>query len=224
LETNYKGEQIKRMSKFVFNGTDVVGHKIDKILAKGDEYVIYEVLGLPAQESIRIYIDTFEEVNNEPIDRVNKIKPHFDEFLSILFKYGCDSSFKKRASNAVAMAINGNVEEAKCLFDKIKLDAKQEYSERILGRLSYQSGALIFSFIIGLIFVLINLNEYFSSETLLLKNILIAAIFSSFGGFLSISLRIKEIVIDRGLSRLTYLVMGGGCNEFCVTAYHKLLY
>ncbi|TMP33444.1 hypothetical protein [Pseudoalteromonas rubra] len=206
--SNYKDKQIERMNKFVVNGTDSLGYKIEKVLAKGDEYVIYEVAGLPIQESIRIYIDTLKEVDEEPVERVNEIKPHFDEFLSVLFKYDCDSSYKKRASNAVAMAINGKLEEAKALFEKIKSDATQEYTEKILGRFSYQSGALLLSIILILVLGLSHLNGFSQSDAKIVWDVSLAAIFSSFGGFLSISLRLKDITIDRGLNRFTYLLMG----------------
>jgi len=209
-EDIYKEEQIKRLSKFVINEMDTVGYKIEKILAKGDEYVIYEVSGLPAQESIRVYVDTIVEEDKAPIERFNKIKPDFDEFLSILFKYDCDVSYKKRASSALTMAINGDLEGAQALFKNIKNDAQQEHLEKMKARLSYLSGSIL------LVFVLIILSifsYYIRATSLFINNIeffnlLFASTFASLGGFLSISLKIRSVVVDRGLGKIAYFLYG----------------
>jgi len=63
---------------------------------------------------------------------------------------------------------------------RIKLDAKQEYSERDIGTLILSKWRInIFIINLGLFFVIDKFDwSIFSSETLLLKNILIAAILS----------------------------------------------
>ncbi|WP_316674814.1 hypothetical protein [uncultured Tolumonas sp.] len=206
----YKIEQKARINSYVTGATDPLGYEIKKILARGDEYVIYEVSNLPPQESIRVAIDTILEQDTAAISRFNKIKPDFDEFISIHAKYECDVSFKKRAASAITMAINGDLDNAKLLFNKIKADAINDHSEKIYGKLSYQAGALFISLIllsISFCLYIFRLDEFVIKNQFLF-HIAIATAFAALGGFLSISIKMKELTIDKGLKKRVYFAYG----------------
>ncbi|MBT1066015.1 hypothetical protein KJY73_20745 [Bowmanella sp. Y26] len=205
-----KKEHQETMACFVIQGSDPIGRKINNIFSKADEYVIYEVENCQLHESIKVYIEHVDEAEDALIIRYNDIKPDFDEFISVLCKYSLDDSYKKRASTAITLALDGKSEEAKKIFTRLKQDAENEYTEKVKGRLSYQTGAIALCALISLISIPTYLfrNSDFVATNPVLFEILVLIALSSMGGVLSVSLNVKSLTIDRGLSLKTYFFLG----------------
>ena len=211
-EEEYKIKQKERLAKFVINGSDHLGYVIKHILAKGDEYVIYEIESTSPNESIRVYIDTIKEVDFEPVNNLNKIKPKFDEFMAIFFKLNCHPSYKKRASTAVSIAINGDISGSEELFDQIINDISKEHHEMIQGRIAYMNGAFALSllFIILTIYVYLTRTDQIIQQNIQFFKFLYISAFASLGGFLSISIKLNELIVEKSFSVLSYFLTGAG--------------
>ena len=206
----YKKEQVLRINSFKVGEKDPLGYEIKSILTRGDEYVVYEIKNVPSQESIRVVIDSILETDLDLLSRFNKTKSYLDEFMSLYAKYECDVSYKKRAANAIAMGISGDLEAAKPLFNKIKEDILKDHSDKIYGKLSYQAGALFISAMLltaSLLFYIFRATNFVENNRFLFQ-LMIATTFAALGGFLSISIKIKELTIDKGLKKRVYFAYG----------------
>ncbi|HIF9127761.1 TPA: hypothetical protein ACX6PG_000043 [Photobacterium damselae] len=209
-EELYKKAQRARLAKYLIGEKDGMGYTINKVYARGDEYVIYEAKELSDIESLKVVIDTEIENNREPIDNFSKVKDKFDKLKSVMYKSGMDASYKQRAASALVTGIMGNIDESKNLFKAIEDDALEEYKNKIYGRLFYLLGALVLT----MFFVAISLGVYFFRyEDFIKDNIHFAHVmygitFACFGGLFSVSLKAKEVYAQRAIGYWMFAVYG----------------
>lgn len=210
-----KEEAYQREQKQALTGVRVgeicpSGCKVVKIFARGDEYVIYEIESPNPVESIRVYIHTKVEENEQPVENFNKAKDAFDRIKSIIFKYSADSSYKQRAASALVLAIRGNVEEATKIFTKIENDAKSDFSQRVLGRLYYLLGAIILCGVACTLstYAYIHRQDAFFVKNSILLQFLYAAAYASIGGFFSVSLKAKDVWAQQAIQSWMYSLYG----------------
>ena len=210
IDQEYLAEQKKRMASYVVGGSNPSGQKIVKIYAKGDEYLIYDIDDPSPIESFRILIDTKEENDIEPIKGYNEVKDEFDRFKSAIYKTGADSSYKHRASHAITVAIGGDIDKSRELFKSIHEEVFSEFRERLYGRVAYFSGALVFVLLLTLIslFGYLNRSSEFVSSNAILLEYLVAISFAGYGGLLSVSIRVKELFVEKALNSLMYFTYG----------------
>lgn len=206
----YQEKQKEDLALYVIGGIDGSGNTINKIFAKGDEYVIYEVVGLPPIESIKVRIHTLIEENMVPILNFQKVKDSFDRIKSVLYKTGADSSYKQRAASAIVSAIYGEIEEAKKQFANIENDANEDYKQKIYGRLFYLLGATILTLTLSATCIL---SYLYRTELLFINNPKITSIinsisFSTLGGLISVSYNAREVIGQRAISYWMYSVYG----------------
>lgn len=209
-EDKYKKEQKERLSVYVVGEKDNMGYTINKIFARGDEYIIYEVREASDIESLKVVIDTAIEDNDEPVNNFHSVKDKFDRLKSVLYKSGADASYKQRAASALATAIRGGVEDSKKLFESIESDAEDDYRHQIYGRLVYLLGAILVVVILSLSSLTIYLNR---SSPFFLENHAIvflayAATYAALGGFFSVSMKAKEVFAQRAIAYWMYLIYG----------------
>ena len=210
IDQEYLKDQETRMASYVVGANNPSGQKIVNIYSKGDEYLIYDIDAFTPIESFRVLIDTREETDQEPDKRYNEVKDEFDIFKSVMYKTGADSSYKHRAAHAIAVAIAGDIDKARELFIKIQEDMTNEFRERLYGRLSYFGGAVIFVAVLTILSTLTYLmrdHEIVSSNIILLQY-LIGTTFAGYGGLLSVSIKIKELFIEKALNNWMYAVYG----------------
>jgi hypothetical protein len=207
---SYSEQQKIELASYSVGNKDKLGYNITKILCKGDEFVIYESNDLPHNENIRVAIHTQLEKDLAPIHNFQSIKPLYDEFLSIYAKLECDFSYKKRAASALSMAILGQIEESQSLFEKIMDDARKTHFEKISSRLVYQTGSILAVIIMCLISILAYL--YRDSEIIKNNHIIFSIVMvlssASIGGFLSISMKLGELNIEKNMHLACYFFLG----------------
>lgn len=210
-----KEEAYQREQKQALNGIKVgeicpTGCKVIKIFARGDEYVIYEIESTNPVESIRVYIHTKIEDNEQPVENFNKSKDAFDRIKSIIFKYSADSSYKQRAASALVLAIRGNVEDANKIFAKIESDARSDFSQRVLGRLYYLLGAIVLCGVVCSmsVYAYIHRQQVFFTENSMLLQFCYAAAYASIGGFFSVSLKAKDVWAQQAIQNWMYSLYG----------------
>ncbi|MGZ5620446.1 MAG: hypothetical protein ACXWFG_06225 [Methylobacter sp.] len=221
-QKDYEKETKEKMAKFVVGGTDTIGNTIKRIFSKGDEFVIYDISGVSSIESMKVFIRSKKEDDIELEKRYQLIKEEFSKFKSVLYKTNADLSYKWRAANAISVALCGNkdVDVAKRLLETITKEALDEYKEIQCGRLWYLCGALIFTLITTLVALGLYLlrTSDFVSNNQGLTLFVYASAFSAFGGLLSISIKLKEILIEKELDNIKYALYGAQRLLFSILA------
>lgn len=209
---DYKKESKEKLDKFVIGGKDTLGNTIERIFSKGDEFVIYDVAGVSPIESIKVFIRQEKKEDLTLEKNYNDVKEEFNKFKSVLYKTNADLSYRTRAAHAVSVALSGdrNVEKANALLHGIVIEALADYRDMQKGRLFYLAGALAISSIVIMVGIIAYLNRSsnFAFENTGLLIFLYSAAFSTFGGLFSISYKIKEIVIEKGLDKWKYFMFG----------------
>lgn len=214
-ETITKEEAYLREQKLAIESIKVgkecpSGCIVKKIYARGDEHVIYEIDSINSIESIRVYIHTKIEDDITPLSNFQKVKDRFDKAKSSIFKYSANSSYKQRAASALVTAIMGDVDEANKIFDNIESDAKEDFQQRVYGRIFYLLGAIVLGALICTSALLAHVwrgSEFFTSNYILL-HFLYAAAYASAGGFFSVSLKAKDVWAQQAINNWMYAIYG----------------
>ncbi|MNZ78253.1 hypothetical protein D3C78_968190 [compost metagenome] len=209
-EEVYIREQKSAISGIKVGDNCPLGSMVTKIFARGDEYVVYEIDSKSPIESIKVYIHTKVEDNEEPLNNFQKAKDRFDKIKSIIFKYGADSSYKQRTASAVVAAIRGDILEAERIFSNIENDAESDFKKRVYGRVFYLLGALILSALTCCFALLAYIHR--ESAILAQNSGLLIFIYSSayaaMGGLFSVSLKAKDVWVQQVISDWMYSIYG----------------
>ncbi|TAK60540.1 hypothetical protein [Methylobacter sp.] len=219
---DYKNETKERMAKYVSGGHDTIGNPIKNIFIKGDEFVIYEIDGASSIESMRVYIRTEKKDDIMLLKNYQSMQDEFNKFRSVLYKTNADSSYKYKAANAFAVALSGNkdVEKAKELLKAITEEALTEYKDTQSGRLWYLCGAVVVSVLTALTslgFYVMRTSEFVATNQGLMVFVYASA-FSAFGGLFSVSIKLKEILIEKALEHFKYAIYGAQRLLFSILA------
>jgi len=211
VHMDYADERKDRMSKFVVGAKDANGYEISYIYTRSDDFVIYGVKGVPMAEALRVHVDPKIE-SDEVIFAKNydQIKDELDKVKFEIYRTGVDESYIQRVAHAIPLALRNEPDKAKALLKQIAADVIEEYKNRQNGRLFYMLGALEVSFITSVVAVITYLmrDAIFVSHNQALGLLVYAVAFSSFGGLLSISMRLKELTLEKVLPRRMYLTYG----------------
>jgi hypothetical protein len=206
-ETKYKEDQIKRMESFAVGKKASSGDLITKILARGDEYVIFEIQTKYLSDSIRLQIDTIKEVDNTLTDRFNDIRSNFSKLKGLLYKVYDDSSLKVRIAHILAHGIMGKTVEANTQFEELITEINTEYSNQFKHRLRY----LITLVAITMGLILFSIDTYYNKRYFQMPNIRIFIFVltgGSIGGFLSVSRRLRKTVFEKDVNKYLYIIYG----------------
>jgi hypothetical protein len=207
----------ENFAKIVIGREDPNGYTVHGIYVKGEEFAIYSTDVLCSIRGIRVRIDTKTPDNDIPIKNFQAVKGEFDKLKAVSDKCA-DSSFATRASHALAIAIYGDIVEAKKILAEIYEDIEKTYKERVLGKMSYLSGTFLVAFTI----CLFSLTLYiFQPETIvrdrtILYQLVLTCSMSTLGGIISVSKGLNSIDIDKGLGRFPYLIYGIERNIFSI--------
>jgi len=211
-EETYQEKQVRILESFKVNRNDQSNNKIKKIFVKRDEYVIYEIATNMLSESLKIYIMTKEEEEDDPaglLDNFNKIKIELNEVKAILYKAKRENAFKQIISSAIAHGMEGEREQAIQQLIDIKNRINTEYNEEFISKVLYIGT----SFVISLFFIIISILVYtntlgISSKYNLLKELIYISTFGIFGGLISISLKLKSIELEKEINQFYFIFYG----------------
>lgn len=209
-EAKWLEEQKSFLASIVVGNKDINGNDITRVYVRADQYVIYEIGGARPIDSLRVQIYEKVEGDTVPQDNYSKIKDSFDRIKSVIHRTGVDTSYRQRVASAIGLAIEGHITESKTLFENIEADANEDFRHAIYGRLSYLFGALLLLSITGMISISTYINrgaDFFASNPQV-ASIIYSLAFAMMGGFLSVSLRAKNILSQRAISIWMYAIFG----------------
>lgn len=218
----YLEYQKKTIASLVVGAKDLSGHVIKNIYARGDEYVIYDNAENILHQSIKILILTSKEDDLTKILALNSVKENFDKLKMRLYRSGDNPLHKQRAASAIVMVLQepDKFNDVNRLLLDIAKDIEEEFESRLWGRLSYLGGALTItsiSIIIAIIVYVLRGTPFFTTNSLLLY-FLYCSMFSSIGGFFSVSLKSQSIFIMQATNKWMYFLYGLERNIIAVIA------
>ncbi len=204
----YEKETKETMAKFVVGGKDTYGNTIKWVFYKNNKCAIYDVEAISSANWLMVYISpelkgsTIKEEDDLHL-RYYKIIDKLNEFKSIFYKTNADFSYKSRAADAVSLIFGckqgSGVEKTRESLENLTKEALDEYTTTQKGRLWYFAGAIVYTLIATLIalgcYLIRTSNFAVTNQALLL--FIYASAFSAFGGLFSISIHLKEILIEK---------------------------
>ena len=201
-----KSEPTKKIEKILSGENDPSGNKIIDVLAKGNEYAIYEIEHHDINNRLRVLIDGITDESEKKLtEKFNKVKQKYIEAKGLLYRSSNFGMMKNRVAHALATSltaeeINGNNE-----FDKLIEDIKNENRESITNRIFYLIPCILITMILAVISIWylelrLGNGPYWQLIIILLS--------SSLGGSMSIIINVKKLHFEEYSSRWFYLIFG----------------
>lgn len=178
---------------------DPSGNIVTKVLAAGNEYVIYEIACENIEDSLRVFIDGYTDASEQIlVKRFAKVKTKYTEAKGLLYKSTNYGSMKNRIAHVLSSIlvlddIDGNVE-----FDNLIKEIRREISDVTMRKALYIFPTFLFSGIMFIMFIAMNRNSY------LLMTLVAAAL----GGSLSILHSLPKVRFDEMVNKAWYFVSG----------------
>lgn len=218
----YLKVQKETLASYKIGSNDIVGYTIKNIYARGDEYVIYDTSDTAVHQSIKVIVYTKIEEDTKIINAFNEVKENFDKLKTVLYKSGDNPLHKQRAASALVIVFQepDKKDHVNQLLKDITKDIKDEYEGKLWGRLSYLAGALAITAIAILLALLAYLlrDQEKVQQNALILSFLYCSMFSSIGGFFSVSLKSQSIFIMQATNRWMYFLYGLERNIIAVIA------
>ena len=201
-----KSEATDKIKLIVNGGKDLSGNLVTNVLARGNEYAIYEIEDNDINDRIRVLIDGHtDESERAIVNRYNKVKPQFIEAKGLLYRTSNFGKMKNRIAHTLSSALlsdeYANPEEFKTLIESLN----REFQTVTFNRILYISPALGLTVIAAwVIYLLMDLRLSDPPHW----QILCVIFASTLGGSLSIMTGIGKLSFEEHLSDKYYFMLG----------------
>ena len=195
----------KLAKDFVEGGQDDQGRQIKEIFCQTDEFVFYSIAeGDSEKFGQNISFDTGDENKDRSRGRelsinLNKVKPLFNKYKVMW----CDDLYRKReyfkkSATALSTALNGQVEEAVEMFNAFILEAQVERDSELKKRLAFTLVGMVWVILCTVIALIVYFNRFdiVGAGHKSLLEALFCILFSSYGAYISISIKVGLKKID----------------------------
>jgi hypothetical protein len=205
---DYKQAQIDKLSKIKIGKCDDTGCIITHIIWIDSEFVVYEA-GLGGSKStLHVKIEPWEEddpknykgnylIINTEIQKLATVKHMLDD--------------TNRLNNVLAQilvqGIVGNFVSAKERINEFCEQIRAEYSEKFDNRLRYLFTILACSILLIISSVIIYSLDLFTYK-ILIRNLTFSATAGVIGGYISVSYRLKKLIVDKNVNWYLYSLYG----------------
>lgn len=185
---------------------DSAGNKVLHILAKGNEYCIYEIEHADINYRLRVEIDGFtDESEKQLINRFNIVKNGYLIAKGLLYRSQYYGMMKNRVSHILSSCFQNDDLPTGKEFDDLITEIKDEIKRTSINRLYYFMPSIFLTIIFGLICVFnleIRLNYYQN------WHILIVVLSALFGNSISILSSIHKVNFEEHTFSFYYSFMG----------------
>lgn len=202
-----KTEATDKIKSIMVGNTDTTGNLITDVLAKGNEYAIYEIDTDDINKKLRLLIDATDD------DRESKltqsyiyVKEKYITAKGLLYRSSNFGLMKNRVAHTLATALSGNKEQALEQFEHLIIDINKEYKDSFVRRICYIAPGymlltlFIFIMILNSIQVINILPDIF-----MWISVITAAII---GGVFSLTLNLPRIRFESEVGKLIFALFG----------------
>lgn len=187
---------------------DCFGYTITDVLAKGNEYAIYEIDTEDINRKLRVFIDAADdEREQEVINAYLAVKQEYIKAKGLLYRSSNFGMMKNRVAHTLATALSGSPDLAKTEFKSLIEEINDEYQSAFLGRIFY----LVPGYLILTLFVFaLALNPFLEwlSISPVIKEWVYVATAALVGGNFSLTLNLKNIEFNKEINPLIYAAYG----------------
>lgn len=209
-----KSDIVESVKNIVNGAKDLSGNKVINVLAKHNEYVIYEIETYDVNNRIKVLIDGHTDDSELRIQkRFNSVKQKYIEAKGMLSRSSNFEMMKHRVAHTLSTALNCDEINGNSEFDNLISTIKIEHENLVVNRMLYLSPAFI-SVITLFAFCILNLYKRFENGPY--WQILVSLLAASLGGGLSIMINAKTLNFEEFKAKIHYILLG---LERIVTAY-----
>lgn len=196
----------KSVEAITAGSTDTAGNKVVSVLAKHNEYCIYEIEQEDINYRIRVLIDGHTDQSEKIIQlRFNGVKQKFIEAKGILAKSSNYGMMKQRIAHTLSTCLNSADVDGNNEFSRLIDSITREHESLVINRAIYLAPSLTsctisFAAFVTWLYHLGASGVGWSTVTCLLS--------ASLGGSLSILINAKKLNFEEFRTRTHYFLLG----------------
>lgn len=185
---------------------DSSNNKVVNVLAKHNEFVIYEIETNDINNRLKVFIDGHTDASEAALQgRFNRVKQKYIEAKGMLSKSSNFEMMKHRIAHTLSSCLSSDETDGKKEFSELISTIVREHEELVTNRAIYLApafGAIILLFVA----CLVDMNDRLSNTpTWQVLTLLLA---SSLGGGVSILANAKTLNFEEFKTKLHYLMLG----------------
>ena len=201
-----KKQPTELIKSIVVGGKDPAKNTVLNVLARSNEYVIYEIEDKDLNNKMKVLVDGLTDESEETIGiRFNKVKQKYIEAKGLLGKSKNDGMMKQRIAHTLSTCLStddvNGVGEFTALIDTIT----KEHEEVVTNRTIYLAPCVIATLV--LFFACVYFMDQ-RTDTTPLWLILTSLLAASLGGSISILAKAKLINFQEFRTRNHYFLLG----------------
>jgi hypothetical protein len=197
---------VETINNIVVGAVDISDNKVISVLAKHNEYVIYEIEADDINSRLKVLIDGHTDESEEKITkRFNNVKQKYIEAKGMLSKSSNFEMMKNRIANTLSTCLNNDDTDGKQEFSDLISTITKEHEELVINRAIYLSPAFLSSVIL---FVLCLILIELRIENTPYWQILVSLMGASLGGSLSILINAKTLNFEEFKAKKHYFLLG----------------
>lgn len=133
-----KAEPTEKIKLIVKNGTDPSGNKITNVLAKYNEYAIYEIEDDDINNRLRFIIEGHTDESEKIIrDRLNRVKSQYIKAKVLLGKSSNYGMMKQRIAHTLSTCLNSDEQNIGNEFIELINEITIEHEKLVVNRAIY---------------------------------------------------------------------------------------
>lgn len=201
-----KSDIVESVKAIVIGGKDISENKIINVLAKHNEYVIYEIETNDINNRIKVFIDGHSDLSEASIQkRFNSVKQKYIEAKGMLAKSSNFEMMKHRVAHTLSSALNSDEIDGKKEFDDLIQTITKEHEELVVNRAIYLIPAFLS---VAILFVtsLIYMDSRIDNSPA--WQVLVSLLGASLGGGISILINAKTLNFEEFRTKKHYFLLG----------------
>lgn len=201
-----KSDIVDSVKAIVSDAEDMSGNKVVNVLAKHNEYVIYEIETKDINNRIKVFIDGRTDHSEEKIQkRFNDVKQKYIEAKGMLSKSSNFEMMKHRVAHTLSTALNSDESGGADTFEDLIRTITKEHEQLVVNRALYLAPSVI-SVAIFFSLCAFSLSDRVGNGPY--WQLLVVFLGASLGGALSILINAKTLNFEEFQTKGYYFLLG----------------
>lgn len=201
-----KSNVVESIKAIVNGATDISGNKVINVLAKHNEYAIYEIETNDINNRIKVLIDGHNDESERKIQkRFNNVKQKYIEAKGMLSKSSNFEMMKHRVAHTLSNALNSDDSNGVKGFEELIETIIKEHEQLVVNRALYLAPSI---FAVAALFFIAFFNFQSSLADGPCWQLIVVFFGSSLGGALSILTNARSFNFEEFRTKWYYSLLG----------------